>query len=114
MNGDQRHVFLSYASTDRERALAIAGTLEAAGVSVWVDRRAIPGAASWDAEIVRGIADCSGLVLLCSPSGMTSPNVQQATEAAVPTGESVGFGSRRTKSFATISQTPRLCCSSSV
>src|SRR5262245_2803823 len=78
----QPYVFLSYASADRDRALAIADRLEVSGIRVWIDRKAIPGAASWDAEIVRGITECAGLVLLCSPPAMASPNVQQEVRLA--------------------------------
>lgn len=38
---DQPYVFLSYASADRERALAIADQLTASGVRVWMDRASI-------------------------------------------------------------------------
>src|SRR5436853_33046 len=37
------YVFLSYASAERDRALAVADALEAAGISVWIDRQAIAG-----------------------------------------------------------------------
>ena len=35
---DAPYVFLSYASADRERAMAVAEALERAGVRVWLDR----------------------------------------------------------------------------
>ncbi len=82
--GHDRHpyVFLSYASSDRERALGIADLLEAQGVTVWLDRRSIAGGSSWSAEIVRGIRGCTALVVLCSPASMASENVQQEIQLA--------------------------------
>jgi predicted ATPase len=76
------HVFLSYASADRERAVAIADTLEAKGVTVWIDRKSIAGGTSWSAEIVRGIESCSALLVLCSTVSARSRNVQQEVQLA--------------------------------
>ncbi|MHB8574339.1 MAG: TIR domain-containing protein, partial [Dehalococcoidia bacterium] len=76
------HVFLSYASGDRARALALADALEAAGISVWVDRRDIAGGSSWDTAIVDGISHCSVFALACSTASLASPNVQQEVRLA--------------------------------
>src|SRR5438552_3549217 len=76
------YVFLSYTSVNRERALALADVLEAAGVSVWVDRRSIAGGSSWDAAIVDGITHCTVFALTCSPASLASPNVQQEVRLA--------------------------------
>src|SRR5438046_5831681 len=76
------YVFLSYASADRERALRIADRLEAESVSVWIDRKSIPGGTSWSAEIVRGIQSCAAFVLLCSATAVRSKNVQQEVQFA--------------------------------
>src|SRR5579885_2273566 len=76
------YVFLSYASADRSRALAIANLLEAHGIAVWIDRRQIVGGTSRYAEIVRGIQGCAALALLSSPAVMASPNVQREVQLA--------------------------------
>jgi predicted ATPase len=76
------YVFLSYASTDRERALHVADLLEANGVSVWIDRKNITGGASWSGEIVHGIRDCAALVVAGSVAAMASPNVHQEIQLA--------------------------------
>src|SRR5947209_5443244 len=76
-------VFLSYASGDRERALALADRLEALGIRVWIDRSSIVGGSSWTAEIVRGIRECAALLVLCSPAAVASPNVQRELNLAV-------------------------------
>ncbi|MHB8492243.1 MAG: TIR domain-containing protein, partial [Solirubrobacteraceae bacterium] len=77
------YVFLSYASSQRTRALEIARTLEEHGVSVWLDRQAIPGGTSWSAEIVRGIKGCAAIIVLCSDASLGSPNVQRELNLAV-------------------------------
>jgi hypothetical protein len=76
------YVFLSYAIADRERALRIADRLEGSDISVWLDRKSIPGGTSWSAEIVRGIQGCGALVLLCSAAAVQSKNVQQEVQLA--------------------------------
>lgn len=81
-NTSDRYVFLSYASADRDHALAIADRLEAAGIHVWVDRRAIPGAASWGKEIVEGIEGCAAFILCCSEAALSSRNVTQEIQLA--------------------------------
>src|SRR5438105_2937887 len=77
------YLFLSYASAERERALAIADALEAAGVRVWIDRHAIAGGTSWSAEIVRGIQGAAAVAVLCSTAAYASPNVQRELNLAV-------------------------------
>src|SRR6478672_1530083 len=74
------YAFVSYASADRDRALAVADALEGAGIAVWLDRRSIAVGSSWSAEIVRGIRGCAALILLVSPAAMASPNVAQEVQ----------------------------------
>ncbi len=78
----EAYAFLSYASADRERALAIADLIEARGVSVWIDRKSIAGGTSWSAEIVEGIKGCAVLVVLVSSAAMQSRNVAQEIQLA--------------------------------
>src|SRR5579871_6130836 len=77
------YVFLSYTSTERPRALAVASALEDAGIPVWLDRNAIPGGASWSAQIVRGIKHCTVFAVLGSVQAYASPNVQRELNLAV-------------------------------
>jgi hypothetical protein len=76
------HLFLSYAAADRERALAVADALEAAGVSVWIDRRGISAGTTWAGEIVAAVRRCRALVVLCSGAAMRSRNVGQELQLA--------------------------------
>src|SRR3954447_10622350 len=76
------YAFVSYASADRARALAVADALAGAGVAAWLDRRSIAGGTSWAAEIVQGVRGCAALLLLASPAAMQSPNVAQEVQLA--------------------------------
>src|SRR5712692_9107960 len=76
------YVFLSYSSTDREQALALAERLEADGIPVWLDRRSLVGGMSWDAAIVEAIKNCTVFAVLCTHAGVSSPNVMQELRLA--------------------------------
>lgn len=77
------YVFVSYSSTDRARALALANRLEAAGLAVWLDRHAITGGASWSAAIAEGIRHCTVFAVLCSRAAMGSDNVRRELQLAM-------------------------------
>ena len=68
-------VFISYASEDRERILALVDRLDAAGVSVWIDQMSIEGATMWSQEIVAAIRNCKVLILAISENSADSENV---------------------------------------
>jgi predicted ATPase len=76
------HLFLSYASTDRERALTIADALEADGIPVWIDRRGIPGGTEWAAQITQAVRACRAVAVLCSAASVASRNVRQELQLA--------------------------------
>ena len=59
-------VFISYASSDRDRILDLVDRLDAAGVSVWIDQMSIEGATMWSQEIVAAIRNCKVLILAIS------------------------------------------------
>ncbi|MHB8575018.1 MAG: toll/interleukin-1 receptor domain-containing protein, partial [Dehalococcoidia bacterium] len=81
--GDRSPVFISYSSSDRVAALALAEALRLNELPVWLDQRNIAGGASWDDEIVRGIKQCGVMVVLCSPAAMASDNVRQELRLAM-------------------------------
>ncbi len=70
-------IFISYSSSDAGRVLPIADQLERAGMSVWLDRRRIPGSAIYGPEIVRAIKQCRLFALMCSDASVRSRNVNQ-------------------------------------
>ena len=68
-------VFISYASSDRDRILDLVERLDAAGVSVWIDQMSIEGATMWSQEIVAAIRNCKVLILAISENSADSENV---------------------------------------
>jgi len=70
-------VFISYASRDRDRVVAIARCLEAQGVRVWRDQKNILGGEIYGPAIVRGIRESKVLMLMCSDASLRSRNVTQ-------------------------------------
>jgi hypothetical protein len=76
-NGDDGEVgdhaiFVSYASEDRETALALAGALEAAKLPVWLDRKGgLEGGDDYELKIRRQIEEASLFVPLLSPHVLT-------------------------------------------
>jgi hypothetical protein len=78
-------VFLSYASEDRERAAALARSLEAAGWSVWWDRKIVAGHA-FDEAIERELETARSVVVLWSGSSIGSEWVKNEAAAAAERG----------------------------
>lgn len=68
-------VFLSYSREDKTRVLELAGRLRAAGVSLWIDQGSIDGAALWGESIVRALEGAKVLLLMVTPSAVSSHNV---------------------------------------
>ncbi len=64
-------VFVSYAQADRDRVRPIVDALEAAGLSVWWDRRIAPGA-GFDAEIQEALDNSSCVLAVWSKTSISS------------------------------------------
>ena len=78
-------VFLSYASEDRERAGALARSLEARGWSVWWDRKIVAGRA-FDQAIEHELETAKSVVVLWSGSSIVSEWVKNEAAAAAERG----------------------------
>jgi TolB-like protein len=59
IRGNQRAVFLSYASEDADAAQRICASLRSAGIEVWFDQSELRGGDSWDAMIRKQIKACA-------------------------------------------------------
>ena len=68
-------VFLSYSREDKARVLDLAARLRAAGVNIWIDQGGIDGAALWGESIVRALEGAKVLLLMVTPSAVSSHNV---------------------------------------
>ena len=66
MGTSSRAVFISYASQDAEAARRICEALQAVGLAVWFDQRALRGGDAWDASIRRQIKECALFVPIIS------------------------------------------------
>ena len=72
-----REVFLSYASSNRDMATRIAGTLRRHGVPVWYSVSDIRGAQQWHDEIGEALKRCDWFVLVLSPNAVKSEWVRR-------------------------------------
>ena len=73
-------IFLSYSAKDRERARRLADRLQAAGWSVWWDRR-IPAGRTWRSVLAHELETMRCMVVLWSKHSVTSDWVcEEATE----------------------------------
>jgi hypothetical protein len=70
-------VFVSYASKDRNKVLALVQALESAGIIVWRDEDQILGGESYGPKIVQAIKTAKVLLICCSDAAMRSKNVKQ-------------------------------------
>ena len=68
-------VFVSYARSDKERVLELAGKLRAAGVSLWLDTSGLDAAALWGEQIVNALESAKVLLLFVTESAVESKNV---------------------------------------
>jgi TIR domain len=72
-----RKVFVSYAREDQKFALRLAGELEAAGLTVWIDRTGIEGGSDWSQRIEDAIRASTEVVLILSPDSTASDFVKK-------------------------------------
>ncbi|MDR1733362.1 MAG: toll/interleukin-1 receptor domain-containing protein [Oscillospiraceae bacterium] len=80
-------VFISKSSKDDAVAGAVCTALEKSGLSCWIAPRNIPGGTSdWDAEIVRGIRECSVMVLIHTDNANLSRHVVKEVRLACAEG----------------------------
>ncbi|MDC0316591.1 TIR domain-containing protein [Verrucomicrobia bacterium] len=68
-------VFISYATSDRDRVLDLVERLRNAGVTVWIDQAGIDVSSMWSQEIVSAIKGCKVMLLSISPHSTESENV---------------------------------------
>jgi len=81
-------IFLSYANEDRETAVALARALEAAGWTVWWERK-IPAGRTWSSVSADAINEARHVIVLWSAHSVKSPWVAEEAEQGRAHGKSL-------------------------
>jgi hypothetical protein len=81
--------FLSYAHNDLDFALKVSADLRASGASIWVDRLDIRGGQRWDEAIEDALENCSRVLVILSPSAISSPHVKDEINYALNEGKEI-------------------------
>src|SRR5215813_4449249 len=82
-------IFVSYSRRDLQAVDYIAGKIENAGISVWLDRDDIKAGKTWRAQIVQAIDTCDAFVLMLSSHSAVSDNVRKEIDLAQDSGRTV-------------------------
>jgi formylglycine-generating enzyme required for sulfatase activity len=78
----QRHVFISFASSDAALAQRAVTSLEQSGIRCWFSDRDIEPAASYPATITDAVKNCGAILLLLTAASNQSPHVIREIELA--------------------------------
>lgn len=84
--GEMTEIFLSYASADRGKAIAVERALSTAGHSVFWDQETPPGR-DWDSWIREKLANAKVVVVLWSKASVASANVRHEAMIARNAGQ---------------------------
>ena len=76
-------VFVSYAREDGEFAQKLAKDLRAANVNLWIDRLDIKAGETWDRAVEDALHSCKGLLVILSPSSVSSRSVMDEVSFAI-------------------------------
>ncbi|MDX2141691.1 MAG: TIR domain-containing protein [Chloroflexota bacterium] len=80
---DQRHVFISYARSDKAMVERLTADLDAAGVAVWLDQHGLKaGTRNWEEALRTAIRASYAIVLVASPDSRRSNYVQDELSIA--------------------------------
>jgi len=74
---DDRYVFVSYSSRDRDRVLPIVEAIQEHGVETWIDKNRIPGGGDYTQEIPGAIGRAACITVFLSPNAFKSRNVKK-------------------------------------
>jgi hypothetical protein len=76
-------LFVSYARADQDFVLKLAKELRSAGIELWVDQLDIPKGARWDDEVENALRASPCMLLILSPTSVTSRNVKDELAEAL-------------------------------
>jgi TonB family protein len=83
MVDEHLRAFFSYSRADSEFALRLAKDLRAAGAIVWLDQLDIHAGERWDRSVEDALAKCPTMVVILSPSSVSSTNVMDEVSFAL-------------------------------
>src|SRR5450755_3609128 len=75
--------FCSYSRADAAFALRLAEDLKAAGANVWMDQLDIEPGTPWDRAVEEALAAASRILVILSPSSVSSDNVSDELSFAL-------------------------------
>jgi hypothetical protein len=81
--------FISYSREDSELALKLAEDLKAAGAAVWLDQLDIALGDRWEDAVEEALTDCPRLLVILSPSSVSSKGVRDEVAFALGEGKTV-------------------------
>lgn len=70
-------VFVSYSHQNAETVLPIVETVEAQGLSIWIDKEEMRAGQGWAGQIVRAIKSAERFCLMCSEQSFSSDHVRR-------------------------------------
>ena len=70
-------VFVSYSHANAETVLPLVETVEAGGLSIWIDRDELRAGQNWAGQIVRAIKSSDRFCLMCSEQAFASDHVRR-------------------------------------
>lgn len=82
-------IFISYSRRDEYFARCLAHDVEDAGADVWIDVDDIPIGSNWSSAIQEGLRSCDVMLLIMSPSAMSSRNVEDEWQYFLDKGKPV-------------------------
>ncbi|MEH6535472.1 MAG: toll/interleukin-1 receptor domain-containing protein [Psychroserpens sp.] len=76
-------IFVSYSSKDRPFALGLTKELQSLGANVWIDQLGIKLGQNWDNAIDDALESADTVILIISPTAVSSQNVQDEVSIAI-------------------------------
>ncbi len=70
-------LFISYAHADNASVQPVVDVVKGAGRAVWIDKGGIQAGEGWAGEIVRGIKESTGVMVMCSPNAFESDHIKR-------------------------------------
>lgn len=77
IDAETHAVFVSYSHQNAETVLPLVETVEAQGLSIWIDKEEMRAGQTWAGQIVRAIKSAEQFCLMCSEQSFASDHVRR-------------------------------------